>query len=120
MYNEWTSERDKKNRVNTEYWVLKDGLGIQLRVIHVHSEHLRVQHNLSLIQTFMALFFSDRGSLISLPSWRPNKAKSLTAHKELFRSLKYNCDNQDVNETLHVSEVGQTGALVQLLKATAL
>lgn len=49
-------------------WVLKDGLGIQLRVIHVHSERLRVQHNLSLIQTFMALFFSDRGSLISLPS----------------------------------------------------
>ncbi len=92
MYNEWTSERDKKNRVNIELWILKDGLGVQLRVIH--SERLRVQHNLRLIQTFMALFFSDRGSLISLPSWRPNKAKPLAAYKELFRSLKYNCDNQ--------------------------
>lgn len=56
------------HRVNIELWILKDGLGNQLRVIHVHRERLRVQHNLSLMQTFMALFSSDRGSLISLPS----------------------------------------------------
>lgn len=67
--------KKNKNRVNIELWILKDGLDVQLRVIHVHIECLRVQHNLSLMQTFMALFFSDRGSLISLPSRRPNKAK---------------------------------------------
>ena len=39
MYNEWTSERDWKNRVNIELRVLKDGLGAQLRVIHAHGEH---------------------------------------------------------------------------------
>lgn len=86
--------RGVKNRVSIELGVLKDGLGNQLSVIHFHSEHLRVQPNLRLLQTFMALFFIDYRSVISLPSWRPNKAKYLAAYKELFRSLKYNCDNQ--------------------------
>lgn len=43
--------RRMKNTVNIELWVLKRGLGVQLRVIHVHIGCLR-----ALMHTFMALW----------------------------------------------------------------